>query len=70
MFQIDNDDYSLRQSTYHPSLWSVVRAPCLLAARKVRLPDDSDLPDIAVFGEHKHVATFLVYVDDFSAAGP
>ena len=39
-------------------------------SKKVRLPDDSDLPDISVFGEHAHVATFLVYVDDFLAAGP
>ena len=37
---------------------------------KVQLPDDSDLPDVAAFGEHKHVAAFLVYVDDFLAAGP
>ena len=32
----------------------------------VRLP----MTDITVFGEHKHVAAFLVYVDDFLAAGP
>ena len=32
------------------------------------MPDDSDLPDISVFGEHEHVAAFLVYVDDFLAA--
>ena len=32
--------------------------------------DDSDLPGITVFGEHKHVAAFLVYVDGFLAAGP
>ena len=70
VFQIDNEDYNLRQSTYHPSLWFVVRAPRLLAPRKVRLPDDSDLPDVASFGEHKHIAAFLVYVDDFLAAGP
>ena len=38
-------------------------------SKKVRLLDDSDLPDISVFGEHEHVATF-VYVDDFLAAGP
>ena len=67
VFQIDNEEYSLQQSTYHPSLWFVVRAPCLLAPRTVQLPDDGDLPDIAVFGEHKHVATFLAYVDDFLA---
>ena len=36
----------------------------------VRLPEDSDLSDNAVFGEHHHVAAFLVYVDDFLAAGP
>ena len=34
------------------------------------MPDDSDLPDISVFGEHSHAAAFLVYVDDFLAAGP
>ena len=34
------------------------------------VPDDSDLPDVAAFGEHKHVAAFLLYVDDFLAAGP
>ena len=62
--------HSLRQSTYHPSLWFVVRAPCLSALRKVRLPDDGDLPDIAACGEHKHAAALLVYVDDFLAAGP
>ena len=28
------------------------------------------MPDIAAFGEHKHVAGFLVYVDDLLAAGP
>ena len=28
------------------------------------------LISLAAFGEHKHVATFLVYVDDFLAAGP
>ena len=39
-------------------------------SKKVRLPDDSDLPDNTVFGEHAHVATLLVYVDDFLAAGP
>ena len=63
-------EYSLRQSTYHPSLWFVVRAPSQHLSKKVRLPDDSDLPDISVFGEHEHVAAFLVYVDDFLAAGP
>ena len=70
VFQIDHMEYSLRQSTYHPSLWFVVRAPCQTMSKKVRLPDDSDLPDISVFGEHEHVAAFLVYVDDFLAAGP
>ena len=39
-------------------------------SKKVRLPDDSNLPDIPVFGKHAHVAAFLVYVDDFLAAGP
>ena len=70
IFQIDNVECSLRQSTYHPSLWFVVRAPYQPLSKKVRLPDDSDLPDVSVFGEHEHVATFLVYVDDFLAAGP
>ena len=70
VFQIDSDEYSLRQTTYRPSLWFVVLAPCLLRPRTVRLPDDSDLPDISVLGERKRVATFLVYVDDFLAAGP
>ena len=70
VFQIDNVEYSLRQRTYHPSLWFVVRAPCQHISKKIRLPDDSDLPDISVFGEHEHVAAFLVYVDDFLAAGP
>ena len=70
MFQIDSEEYSPRKSTYHPCLWFVVRAPRLLRPRTVRLPDDCDLPDNTVFGEHKHVAVFLVYVDDFLAAGP
>ena len=70
VFLIDNVEYSLRQSTYHPSLWFVVRAPCQHLSKKVRLPDDSDLPDSTVFGEHEHVAAFLVYVDDILAAGP
>ena len=61
VFQIDNVDYSLRQSTYHPNLWLVVRAPCQTMSKKVRLPHDSDLPDTSVFGEHEHVAAFLVY---------
>ena len=59
VFQTDHVEYSLRQSTYHPSLWFVVRAPCQTMSKKVRLPDDSDLPDISVFGEHQHVAAFL-----------
>ena len=46
------------------------RARRLVRPRTVRPPDDSDLPDIAAFREHKHVAAFLVYVDDFLAAGP
>ena len=62
VFQIDHVEYSLRQSTYHPSLWFVGRAPCQTMSKKVRLPDDSDLPDISVFGEHEHVAEFVVYV--------
>ena len=51
VFQIDHVEYSLRQST----------APTQPHSKKVRLPDDSDLPDISVFGEHEHVAAFLVY---------
>ena len=70
VIRIDSVEYSLRQSTYHPSLWFVVCAPCQTTSKKVRLPDDSDLPDISVFGAHEHVAAFLVYVDDFLAAGP
>ena len=64
VFQIDKDEYSLRQSMYHPCLWFVVRALCLVRPRTARSPDDSDLPDITVFGEQKHVAALLVYVDD------
>ena len=45
VFQIDHMEYSPRQSTYHPSLWFVVRALCQTVSNKVRLPDDSDLPD-------------------------
>ena len=41
-----------------------------MVPRKIRLPDDNDLPDVAAFGEHKHAAAFLVYVDGFLAAGP
>ena len=52
-------------SIYHPSLWFVVRAPHQSMSKKVRLPD---LADISVFGEHEHVAGFLVYVDDDLAA--
>ena len=69
-FLIDGDTYSLRQSVYHPSLWFVVRAPCLSRPPTVRLPDESDLPDLVAFGEHEHVAAILVYVDDFLAVGP
>ena len=67
---IGGDTYSLRQSVYHPSLWFVVRAPCLSRPPTVRLPDESDLPDLAAFGECEHVAAILVYVDDFLAVGP
>ena len=69
-FTIKGDTYSLRQSVYHPSLWFVVKAPCLSRPQAVRLPDESDLPDLSVFGECTHVAAILVYVDDFLAAGP
>ena len=69
-FLIEGDTYSLRQSVYHPSLWFVVRAPCLTRPPTVRLPDESDLPDLAAFGECAHVAAILVYVDDFLAVGP
>ena len=62
VFQIDNVEYSLRQSTYHPSLWFVVRAPDQPLSKKVRLPGDSDLRDISVFGEHEHVAAFTMRV--------
>ena len=70
VFYIDGKEYSLRQSTYHPSLWFVVQAPCVLRPQPVRLPDDSDLPDASASGEHRPVAAFLVYVDDFLAGGP
>ena len=53
-FTIDGDTYSLRQSVYHPSLWFVVKAPCLSRPQAVRLPDESDLPDLAAFGECTH----------------
>ena len=46
LFQIDSDEHSRRQSTYHPSLCFIVHAPCLLRPRTVRLPDDSGVPDI------------------------
>ena len=68
-FQLDHEEYSLRQSAYHPSLWFVVRAPRLTMSKKVHLPDDSNLPDITVFGEHAPFAACLVYLDDFLAAG-
>ena len=67
---MDGDTYSLRQSVYHPSLWFVVRAPCLTRPHAVRLPDESDLPDLSALGECTHLAAILVYVDDFLAAGP
>ena len=69
-FMIAGDTYSLRQSVYHPSLWFVVKAPCLARPQAVRLPDESDLPDLTAFGERTHLAAILVYVDDFLAAGP
>ena len=43
--------------------------PCVLRP-PVRLPDDNDLQDVCVVGEHKHIATLLVFVDDILAAGP
>ena len=69
-FTLKGDTYSLRQSVYHLSLWFVVKAPCLSRPQAVRLPDESDLPDLSAFGECTHVAAILVYVDDFLAAGP
>ena len=69
-FDINGEEYSLRQSTYHPSLWLVVKASSALRLTKVRLPDDSDLPEVSVVGEHAHIAAFLAYVDDSLAAGP
>ena len=62
-FTIDGDTYSLRQSVYHPSLWFVVKAPCLARPQ-------ADLPDLTAFGECTHLAAILVYVDDFLAVGP
>ena len=69
-FTINGDAFSLRQSVYHPSLWFVVKAPCLSRPQAVRLPDESDLPDLSAFEECAHLAAILVYVDDFLAAGP
>ena len=69
-FTLKEETYSLRQSVYHPSLWFVVKAPCLSRPQAVRLPDESDLPDLSAFRECTHVAAILVYVDDFLAAGP
>ena len=51
VLHIEGEEYSLRKSTYHPSLWFVVKAPRVLRPRTVRLPDDTDLPDVSVFGE-------------------
>ena len=68
-FVMDGDTYSLRQSVYHPSLWFVVKTPCLTRPPAIRLPDESDLPDLSAFGECVHLAAILVYVDDFLAVG-
>ena len=46
VFHIEGEEYSLRQSTYHPSIWFVVQAACVLRPQTVRLPDDSDLPSV------------------------
>ena len=70
VFYIEGEEGSLRQRTYHPSLWFVVQAPRVVRRQTVLLPDNSDPPDVSVFGEHKNVAMFLVYVCDFLAAGP
>ena len=48
----------------------MAKAPRVDKQPAVRLPEDSDLPDLAVLGERRHVAAFTVYVDDFLAAGP
>ena len=55
--------YSLSQSTYHPNLRFVAKAPCAEWQPVVRLPHDSDLP--AVFGVYPEVAACLVYAADF-----
>ena len=60
----------LKTAWKEPSLWFVVKAPRLDKQAVAHLPEDSDRPDIAVFGGHQHVADFLVYVDDVLAAGP
>ena len=39
-FTIKGDTCSLRQSVYHPSLWFVIKAPCLSRPQAVRLPDE------------------------------
>ena len=70
VFHIEGKEYSLRQSTYLPSLWFAVQVPCALRPRTIRLLNDCDLPDVSDSGEHKHIAAFLVYVDDFFAARP
>ena len=49
MFDIDGEEYGLRLSTYHPSLWSVVKASRVLRPATARLPDESDLPDVFCF---------------------
>ena len=48
----------------------MVKAPRARRPTAVRLTDDSDLPDVSVFGEHEHTAALLAHVDDFLAAGP
>ena len=51
---MQGDIYSLRQSAYQPGLWFVAKAPRVDKQPVVRLSEDSDLPDIALFVEHRH----------------
>ena len=37
VFQIDHEEHSRRQSTYHPSLWFVVRAPRQTMSKRVHV---------------------------------
>ena len=51
MFEANEEVYPFRQSAYHPILWFVLKISRAERQPVVRLPDDSDPPDISVFGE-------------------